>query len=120
MQTQKGGCTIEHDIDAHIQNYWANLSEKYGLPATESELWNVREFWNPAKDRPMSAAEFLSHFDPSAGASLLLRTYERPRVVEKRLAKRVKAVFFMLYKRYRYVSQLPPPSRTGGCGSAWL
>lgn len=54
----------------------------------------------------MSVAEFLSHFDPSSAVHTLLRTYERPGVVKKRLAKRIRAVLLMLYKRFRYISDL--------------
>lgn len=97
---------LEVDIDEQVQKYWANLTEKYGLPAIEPDLWQVQEFWNPTRDRPMSAAEFLSHFDPSAGVRILLRTYNRPMVVEKRLGRRVRASFLMLYKGYRHITQL--------------
>ena len=96
----------EFDIDEHIQNYWVNQAQKYGLPINPSIPWEIEAFWNPTKDRPMSTAEFLSHLTPTSAVSVVLETYERHEVVEERLPKRVRAVFLMLFKRFRHVSQL--------------
>jgi hypothetical protein len=54
----------------------------------------------------MRVAEFLSHFDPSAAVRVLLRGYRRRKVVEGRLPRMVRALFLMLLKEYRHVTQL--------------